>query len=68
MHGGPDAIKPYVDEFIEFAKQHTEYMFLVTPIACGIAGFKVKDIAPLFAAAKDVNNIALPLSFWYELQ
>ena len=68
MHGGPDAIKPYVDEFIEFAKQHTEYMFLVTPIACGIAGFKVKDVAPLFAAAKDVNNIALPLSFWYELQ
>ena len=55
-------------EFIEFAKQHTEYMFLVTPIACGIAGFKVKDIAPLFTAAKDVNNIALPLSFWYELQ
>ena len=25
MHGGVDAIKPYVDEFIEFAKNHTEY-------------------------------------------
>ena len=24
MHGGPDAIKPYVDEFISFAKQTKE--------------------------------------------
>ena len=22
MHGGVDAVKPYVDEFIEYAKQH----------------------------------------------
>ena len=27
MHGGVDVIKPYVDEFIEFAKQHTELFF-----------------------------------------
>ena len=40
MHGGVDAIKPYVDEFISFAKLHPELIFLVTKIGCGIAGFK----------------------------
>lgn len=63
MHGGVDAIKPYVDEFIEFAKNHTEYTFLVTKIGCGIAGFKEEEIAPLFTNAVSVDNIVLPESF-----
>lgn len=63
MHGGVDAIKPYVDEFIEFAKNHTEYTFLVTKIGCGIAGFKEEEIAPLFTNALYVDNIVLPESF-----
>lgn len=63
MHGGVDVIKPYVDEFIEFAKNHTEYTFLVTKIGCGIAGFKEEEIAPLFANALYVDNIVLPESF-----
>ena len=60
MHGGVDVIKPYVDEFIEFAKQHKELTFLVTRIGCGIAGFTDKEIAPLFEKAHDVKNIVLP--------
>lgn len=63
MHGGVDAIKPYVDDFIEFAKQHPEYTFLVTKIGCGIAGFTTDEIAPLFQDAIDVENIILPESF-----
>lgn len=63
MHGGVDVIKPYVDEFIEFAKQHSEYKFLVTRIGCGIAGFSPKDIAPLFQNAIDIGNIILPWDF-----
>lgn len=63
MHGGVDAIKPYVDEFIAFAKNHTEYTFLVTKIGCGIAGFKEEEIAPLFGNAVSVDNIVLPESF-----
>ena len=39
MQGGPETIRPYVDEFIDFARQHPETTFLVTPIGCGIAGF-----------------------------
>jgi hypothetical protein len=68
MHGGVDAIKPYVDEFIEFARQHTEYKFLVTKIGCGIAGFMVEEIAPLFKHALDVENIILPEEFVHIIQ
>lgn len=63
MHGGVDEIKPYVDDFIEYAKEHQEKKFLVTPIGCGIAGFTPEEIAPLFASAKDVENVWLPESF-----
>ncbi|MBR7171907.1 MAG: transcriptional regulator, partial [Prevotella sp.] len=64
MQGGVETIKPYVDEFIAYASQHPEMHFLVTPIGCGIAGFQPEDIAPLFTAAKDIDNISLPQIFW----
>lgn len=64
MQGGVETIKPYVDDFIAFARQHKDLHFLVTPIGCGIAGFEPEDIAPLFASAKDVENISLPECFW----
>ena len=51
------------DEFVEFAKNHREYTFFVTKIGCGIAGFAIEDIAPLFADAVDVENIILPVEF-----
>lgn len=63
MQGGVETIKPYVDEFISFAKAHPELKFYVTRIGCGIAGFKDEEIAPLFASAKEVKNIVLPESF-----
>lgn len=60
MHGGVDAIRPYVDEFIAFAQAHPKLVFLVTRIGCGIAGFLDSEIAPLFAEAHAVPNIVLP--------
>ena len=63
MHGGVDVIKPYVDEFILFAKKHPEYKFLVTRIGCGIAAFTPDEIAPLFKDALDVENVILPKDF-----
>lgn len=64
MQGGVETIKPYVDDFIVFAKNHPEMRFLVTAIGCGIAGFTPKDIAPLFKEAVNIDNITLPKSFW----
>ena len=63
MQGGVETINPYVDEFIAFAKEHPELFFYVTRIGCGIAGFRDKQIAPLFAEAIDVPNICLPETF-----
>ena len=63
MHGGPDAIRPYVAQFIEFAAAHRQYTFLVTRIGCGIAAFSAGDIAPLFAKAIDLANVILPKDF-----
>lgn len=63
MHGGVDVIKPYVDEFIEFALSNKEYTFLVTRIGCGIAGFSPNEIAPLFTKAIEIENILLPMDF-----
>lgn len=63
MQGGVETIKPYVDEFIAFAKQHPELTFLVTRIGCGIAGFTNEQISPLFSEAHDVDNIVLPLGW-----
>ena len=63
MQGGVETIKPYVDDFISFAKSRPDLFFYVTRIGCGIAGFKDKDIAPLFKDAAGVENICLPKSF-----
>lgn len=68
MQGGVETIKPYVDEFISYAKEHTEYQFLVTEIGCGIAGFTVEEIAPLFKDAMEINNVSLPERFWIVLE
>lgn len=62
-----DEIQPYIDRFIEFAKESPDLIFLVTEIGCGLAGYKPKDIAPLFEKAVDVENIYLPAKFWHKL-
>lgn len=64
MQGGVETIRPYVEEFLDFANRHPELHFLVTPIGCGIAGFEAEDIAPLFEKAKEMKDISLPESFW----
>ena len=60
MQGGVETIRPYVDEFIQFAIEHPTLTFLVTRIGCGIAGFTDDEISPLFEKAHDVENIVLP--------
>ena len=67
MQGGVETIVQYVDEFIDFAKEHPEKIFYVTRIGCGIAGFSDKEIAPLFRKALKLSNVCLPESFAKEL-
>jgi len=63
MHGGVEQIRPYVKEFVDYAFEHPEKLFLVTRVGCGIAGFDDNDIAPLFCDATFAHNISLPESF-----
>ncbi|MBR1786107.1 MAG: hypothetical protein IJ756_02960 [Paludibacteraceae bacterium] len=66
MQGGIDTIRPYVDDFITYANQHPEKLFLVTRIGCGIAGFTDEQIAPLFKSAIEMDNVAIP-NRWREI-
>ena len=76
MHGPLSDIKPYVDDFIEYARQHPMNRFLLTRIGCGIAGFKDKDMAPLFKergiapeilsrSLEDAGTLAGPMIPWH---
>jgi hypothetical protein len=44
-------IRPHVERFIEFARQHPELTFKVVDIGCGLAGYRPEDIAPMFRGA-----------------
>ena len=61
---GSENIKPAVERFTSFARQHQELKFFVTAIGCGIAGYQVEEIAPLFVDAAYLQNVYLPVSFW----
>jgi hypothetical protein len=55
-------IKPFVDAFISDAKRF-KVTFYVTKIGCGIAGFKVSEIAELFRPCLEMDNVILPEEF-----
>jgi len=63
MEGGVDYIAGKVQNFIACVKEHPELKFYVTKIACGIAGFSVEEIGPLFADAIGMENVILPKEF-----
>lgn len=46
-----EKIKVYVDDFLLFANENSQYRFMLTPIGCGLAGYKTHMIAPMFANA-----------------
>lgn len=58
-------ISKYVEEFKDFALNHDELIFQLTPIGCGLAGYKYSDIAPMFANSP--SNIILPEEFKKEI-
>lgn len=59
---GTDEIAGYVTEFLSFALSHPELMFQVTPIGCGLAGYKPKDIAWMFDLPPP-RNLIMPDEF-----
>jgi hypothetical protein len=57
-------IRVFVLAFTMYAMMYSKSKFLVTPIGCGLAGYKPEDIAPLFQEASELPNVYLPESFW----
>jgi hypothetical protein len=48
-----EEVRGSVERFIDYAKVHPEFIFQVTRIGCGLAGFTDEQIAPMFALAPD---------------
>jgi hypothetical protein len=65
MFESAEEMKPYIDEFLAFAKSRPDLKLLVTEIGCGIAGFTPQEVAPFFKAVIDegIENVYLPESF-----
>lgn len=57
-------IEIQIDKFMKFAYDNKQYTFFVTQIGCGLAGYKPKEIAPLFLKYEIPSNVALPMTFW----
>lgn len=46
-----DDVRREVIEFIAFAASRPTWLFKVTPVGCGLAGFSPEDVAPMFRGA-----------------
>lgn len=57
------AIDTQIYRFIKYAILHPELIFIVTPIGCGLAGYKSRDIAPLFYKYNIPANVVMPDEF-----
>lgn len=55
------SIQSHVKEFIRFAGSRPDLTFELTPVGCGLAGYKPAQIAPMFAEAP--GNVQLPPEF-----
>lgn len=54
-------INEYVDKFLDYAVDNPDLEFDLVAIGCGLAGYKPKDIAPMFANAP--KNVHKPKEF-----
>lgn len=62
-----DTIETYVEIFKEYVELHQHdslrLVYNVTPIGCGLAGYKPEQIAPMFKWALKRKDIKLPKEF-----
>lgn len=54
-------IRNHVHRFLSYAAAYPDLQFQVTPIGCGLAGYKPEQIAPMFKGAP--QNCILPPEF-----
>lgn len=44
----PSRVRKHVNDFLAFARSRPDLTFYVTPIGCGLAGYKRPQIRPMF--------------------
>ncbi|WP_445115547.1 A1S_2505 family phage non-structural protein [Acinetobacter sp. WZC-1] len=54
-------IQHYIDDFKIYVKNHPKTRFFITAVGCGVAGYKVEEIAPMFRGI--AHNVIFPASF-----
>jgi hypothetical protein len=58
-----DEIRTYANEFIQYAREHPNLIFLLTDVGCGLAGLRAEEVAPLFQEALTIPNIRIHHKF-----
>lgn len=58
-----EEIQRFVHEFYQCVVQHPNFIFLITKIGCGLAGYTVEQIAPMFKEFVNLPNVRLPKEF-----
>lgn len=54
-------IQHYIDDFKIYTKNHPKLKYFITSVGCGVAGYKVEEIAPMFKGIS--RNVIFPQSF-----
>lgn len=57
------SINKFVADFLSYASYTPEHCYMVTPIGCGLAGWRPVQIAPMFNRVFDLSNVKLPKEF-----
>jgi len=57
------SINKFVADFLSYASYTPEHTYMVTPIGCGLAGWRPKHIAPMFYRVFNLKNVKLPKEF-----
>jgi len=57
-------IEKHIGDLVVYAAVNPELTFLVTQVGCGLAGYAVGEIAPLFFNFAIPRNVILPEVFW----
>lgn len=61
------SIAAHVRRFLKYAGRNPDLTFIVTKIGCGLAGYNVSEIAPLFRQSPTLDvppNVILPKEFY----
>lgn len=54
-------IQHYIDDFKTYCKNHPKNKYFLTSIGCGVTGYTVEEIAPMFKGIS--HNVIFPASF-----